>query len=395
MRRSPRRNAGRRKNMRKIRSVIAAVLSVCFLLPQSVWADTGSTEFTFNPDRMGSITIDYKDADSESPVSGADFTLYKVADFTSEIQDTIKGQPAVGTPVKSIFSDLEITADTDPESIEEYVEKTYKLKEPENGAMYQVMTGDDGTGKLDNVELGIYLGVETHPADEYAASIPFLVSIPESLNNKNKNNPDAWNYDVTVYPKVLPLGDLKIVKKLEGNNTEKDREWHFVVSIDKAFADSNPDGAERINSTASSDSRFNTNSVTSSSNPDYGMTYDRIPETYTYERSTGEEGIMTSGDTLTLKGGESVIIKGIPIGAAYNVSETEANQDGYVTHVSKRNGTIREKDVQTVSFVNERNKQSIQTSDNQINMWYILAAATAAALIIFVIASNRKEKKKS
>ena len=381
--------------MRKIRSVIAAVLSVCFLLPQSVWADTGSTEFTFNPDRTGSITIDYKDADSESPVSGADFTLYKVADFTSEIQDTIEGQPAVGTPVKSIFSDLEITADTDPASIEEYVENAYKNGIPEGGAMYPVMTGEDGIGKLDKVELGVYLGVETHPANEYAASIPFLVSVPEGLNNKNESSPDAWNYDVTVYPKVLPLGDLKIVKKLKGDDTESSRKWHFVVFIDKAFADSNPDGTERKTGTVSSDSRFDTNSIASSSDPDYGMTYDRLSTSYAYETSSGEKGTIRSGDAIALKGGESVTIKGIPIGAAYNVSEKEANQDGYTTKATKRNGTIREKDVQTVSFVNERNKPKVQTSDNRINPWYMLAAVTAAALIVFVIISSRKEKKKS
>ena len=134
------------KKMGKIRSAIAAVLAACLLLPQSVWADTGSTEFTFDPGRTGSITIDYKDADSESPVSGADFTLYKVADFISEIQDTIEGRPAVGTPVKSIFPDLEITADTDPASIEGYVKDAYKNGIPEGGAMYPVMTGEDGTG---------------------------------------------------------------------------------------------------------------------------------------------------------------------------------------------------------------------------------------------------------
>lgn len=379
--------------MGKIRSAIAAMLSVCLLLPQPVWADTGSTEFTFDPGRTGSITIDYKDADSESPVSGANFTLYKVADFTSEIQDTVEGRPAVGTPVKSIFPGLEITADTDPADIEGYVENAYKDGIPEGGAMYPVMTGEDGTGKLDKVELGIYLGVETHPANEYAASIPFLVSVPEGLNNKNESCPDAWNYDVTVYPKVLPLGDLKITKTLKGDNTESGRRWHFVVFLDKAFADSNPDGTERKTGTVSTDSRFDTNNIASSSDPDYGMTYDRLSASYAYETSSGGTGTVRSGDTIELKGGESATIKGIPIGTAYNVSEKEANQDGYTTHVTKRNGTIREKDVQTVSFVNERNKQKIQTSDNRINPWYLLAAVTAAALIVFVIASSRKKEK--
>ena len=381
--------------MGKIRSAIAAVLAACLLLPQPVWADTGSTEFTFDPGRTGSITIDYKDADSESPVSGADFTLYKVADFISEIQDTIEGRPAVGTPVKSIFPDLEITADTDPASIEGYVEDAYKNGIPEGGAMYPVMTGEDGTGKLDRVELGIYLGVETHPANEYAASIPFLVSVPEGLNNKNESSPDAWNYDVTVYPKVLPLGDLKITKTLKGDNTESGRRWHFVVFLDKAFADSNPDGTERKTGTVSTDSRFDTNNIASSSDPDYGMTYDRLSASYAYETSSGGSGTVRSGDTIELKGGESATIKGIPIGTAYNVSEKEANQDGYTTHVTQRNGTIREKDVQTVTFVNERNKQKIQTSDNRINPWYLFAAVTAAVLIVFVIASGRKKEKKA
>lgn len=380
--------------MKKIRTMIAAVLSMCLLIPQPVLADTGSTEFTFNPNRTGSVTIDYKDADAESPVSGANFTLYKVAAFTSEIQETTEGQAAVGTPVKSIFPDLEITSDTDPESIEEYVENAYKNGIPEGGAIYPVMTGNDGIGKLDQVDLGIYLGVETHPANEYAASIPFLVSVPEGLNNKEDTSPDAWNYDVTVYPKVLPLGDLKITKKLKGDHTERNRQWHFTVFLDKAFADSNPDGTERKTGTVSSDSRFDTNNIASSSDPNYGMTYDRLSAAYTYETSSGKTGTIRSGDTIALKGGESATIKGIPIGTAYNVSEKEANQDGYTTHVTKRNGTIREKDVQTVSFVNERNQPKVQTSDYRINPWYMLAGIAAAVLILFVFASSRKKEKK-
>lgn len=381
--------------MVKIKSVIAAILSVCFLLPQSVMADTGSAEYTFDAGRTGSVTIDYRDADGETAVSGAGFTLYKVAEYTDgSVQHSSNG-PVVETPIKSVIRNVKITSDTDPEEIRERVESTYEKGIPEGGAEYKIRTKKDGTGKLKNMELGVYLGVETKPASEYASSIPFLISLPESLNNSDENGADAWNYDVIVYPKVLPLGDLKITKTLKGDNTEKKRQWHFVVVIDKAFADSNPDGASRRTATSTSDNGFETNDIASSADPDYGMTYDRLSATYKYVTSTGKKGTMRSGDTLSLKGGESVTVKGIPIGAAYNVTEKEANQNGYITRAKNQNGTIREKTPQKVTFVNERNKPKIQTSDNRINLWYVFAAATAVALIIFVIASGRKKEKKS
>ena len=104
---------------------------------------------------------------------------------------------------------------------------------------------------------------------------------------------------------VIPRGNLKISKTLTGNNTDPNRNFHFTVT----FSD--------------------------------GGTYDGI--------------VSGVSDAVTLKGGEDIVITGIPQGVTYTVVETEANQDGYTTTSTGASGTIAA--VQSeATFVNANNK---------------------------------------
>ena len=57
---------------------------------------------------------------------------------------------------------------------------------------------------------------------------------------------------------------------------------------------------------------------------------------------------------LKLRHGQRVTIQGIPSGAAYKVTETEANQDGYTTTVAGAEGVIAENGNAAAAFVNDR-----------------------------------------
>ena len=115
-------------------------------------------------------------------------------------------------------------------------------------------------------------------------------------------------------------GDLKVSKTLSGNAADPADTFHFTVEVARANGSYAAEGA-----------------ATSVS--------------------------FTNGKAeVTLKGGESVTIKGLPDGAAYTVTETEANQDDYTTTPStgKVTGTISAdatgEATPHAAFTNTRNK---------------------------------------
>ena len=72
----------------------------------------------------------------------------------------------------------------------------------------------------------------------------------------------------------------------------------------------------------------------------------------------GKYGDMTFTNgvaTITLKHGESKTATGLPDGKSYTVTETEANQDGYVTTKIGDTGTIRDGITATAAFTNTKN----------------------------------------
>ena len=65
-----------------------------------------------------------------------------------------------------------------------------------------------------------------------------------------------------------------------------------------------------------------------------------LTEAYAYNGTGVANGRISSGGTITLASGQSIVIAGLPVGAKYVVVENEANQDGYTTTAVGDNGTI-------------------------------------------------------
>ena len=70
---------------------------------------------------------------------------------------------------------------------------------------------------------------------------------------------------------------------------------------------------------------------------------------------------MKSGDTITLKHGQTITIQGLPAGTKYTIQETNAAADGYTTKINDvtssdytATGTVQDNATQVVNFVNER-----------------------------------------
>ncbi|WP_100541275.1 SpaA isopeptide-forming pilin-related protein [Paenibacillus sp. GM2FR] len=79
-------------------------------------------------------------------------------------------------------------------------------------------------------------------------------------------------------------------------------------------------------------------------------------KSYTYEKSDGSKGTITSGDTFELTDGQTLVIEGLPTYLKYTVTQDDYSKNGYVTDPEslEHTGTIPEKKVAEAHFVNTR-----------------------------------------
>ena len=104
-------------------------------------------------------------------------------------------------------------------------------------------------------------------------------------------------------------GNLTVSKVVAGNAGETDKEFHFTVKLSD-------------------------------------------------DEISGDYGDMTFADgaaAFTLKNGESKTATGLPADITYEVTEAEANQDGYVTAKTGNTGKITKDQTVTAAFVNTKN----------------------------------------
>lgn len=139
--------------------------------------------------------------DGALPASGVEFTLYKVKDINELIQyfDGVSGDLEVKANSYFVDGDYSKGVTTDVASKWHKSEKTSK----------------DGTVTFGDLQLGLYLVVETKkPVTVTEAVEPFLVSVPMTRIGKDgKTIPNEWLYDIHVYPKnSTRKGDVTLKK---------------------------------------------------------------------------------------------------------------------------------------------------------------------------------------
>lgn len=226
--------------------VLSAVmaLSVC-ALPAAAADDEDTTlttpsTSTIDTSKKGSITIhkyvmtnvdDAKTSNNGETVgasgiptgataaSGAKFTLYKVmtkddliAYYNDGAETTPKAENYLGSDGK-----------VEMEKVKNFDDAS---KNGEKCVVEMPATNTDGVSTISDLELGLYLAVETTtPAAVTSAIQPFLISVPMTKVDTAKDNSksaDSWLYDIHVYPKnSTATGSVTLVKKgVIGNNTD-------------------------------------------------------------------------------------------------------------------------------------------------------------------------------
>lgn len=201
------------KLKRFLTGVLSAVmaLSVC-ALPAAAAEDAGATTTapstsTIDTGKKGSITIHKYLV--EGDVTGS-------SNYGEKLTKEPEAEAAkdVGFSIYKVMTADELVAyyngkdNPEPKASDYTIDAADKTKVKKGSTEY-VLTGNEqktdetGVTTFNNLELGLYLVVETtKPAAVTEAVKPFLVSVPMTKVGENgKADPTQWLYDIHVYPK--------------------------------------------------------------------------------------------------------------------------------------------------------------------------------------------------
>lgn len=314
---------------------------------------TGENAYPYRSGEKGKITLKYfDDNDYKVPVVGSSWRLYKVADVTYSVEDETND----GLEITSLIDGLEITSSTTSDDVAKKIDyKTITNSKIEisgkdvNGkelTYYDATTGKDGQIVWDNLEQGVYLGIETNAIEYHNRSTEFLVSIPNTSDDGTTSKLEA-----TIEPKAVLAGHLKVSKMVHGTDVETTRQWTMTISL--------PDGR------------------------------------YYYETNKGQKGYFENKQGIIgITHGETVTIYDIPAGSKYLVEEAEANTMGYSTSYDNQQGHMNSKKDTIVSVHNSRDKAQSDVRTGTGAKTIIYGGVGAVAVLALVLALVKKNKKK-
>lgn len=307
-----------------------------------------------NTGELCSLTIKYyDDSDQTVPVTDSDWVILRIADVYTiqeyhdvdalQIESLIGIDLTLETELDDILEQLNVTKVTESD----YKVSSIAVNEVELPT-YEV-TVVDGTATLEDLPYGVYIGFEVDAAVDHQVAAPFVITLPTTDEDGLISS-----IDVTVEPKAVLAGDIKIEKKLEGNNTEKSKDWTMKLTL--------PEGI------------------------------------FYYKASDGEEGYVSNGDTVSIKGGETVTIEDVTGGESYSVTESEENKNSYKTSYENQSGTVPLKSIVEVKVTNKRSRVDVpiaDTAENGTNTTMLLAIGGVGLIMIasgLIIAKRKKDE---
>ncbi len=160
--------------------------------------------------------------------------------------------------------------------------------------------------------------------------------------------------------KFSPL-KLTLEKQLKGNDVDSNKEWHFEITL-------KPQDGYPIHSLS-------------------------------YIGENKEDGFIdflkqedgTYVGTVSLKGGQKIILEDLPYGVEYTVVELEANQDRYQTTMENEQGSLTEEETNVV-FINSRDIEVPNTLDDiskYIVLFFVSIGTMLGAIILYVKKGSR------
>ena len=183
---------------------------------------------------------------NNSPLPGAGFTIYEVKNATW-LETYYNGKEQTSDDYKMpVIDDFFEKDETGKVKSYEAKDLTESTKIAQIGK--ETFTKNDGSAQFTNLDLGLYLVVETtQPQAVVKAVTPFLISIPMTrvkTDNGDENQLKEWLYDVVVYPKnSTSRGEVIIDKKgVVGDKdaTEKEALNNVTFDLERLDDSQNP-----------------------------------------------------------------------------------------------------------------------------------------------------------
>ena len=171
--------------------------------------------------------------------------------------------------------------------------------------------------------------------------------------------PENGNVDISFTNTKSITGNLTVTKEVVGTHGDKDREFHFTVTLDNK----------------------------------------------TISGKFGDMDFTDGVATFTLKHGQSATATGLPAGIGYTAEETEANQDGYETTSTADKGTVPENGNVEIKFINHKEVTSEKPSTpdktdtldspktgDRANIELYISLCAMSGLLIAILTVLKKKK---
>lgn len=366
---------------------------------------TTLAEISYSAEQL-QITIHKSDTDDASiNVPGAEYGLYSatgeliVSDVTDENGDItfvtsithgIILKPHTGYYIKEItppvgysldenrhwfyFCDEEDGCEQDREFSEEYLRIAY------NSAQQKTMEVDDSITRVNISVEKIWDDMNDHDEARPDEIVIHLLADEEIIAEKKLSEENDWKWTFEDLPEYAEK------KKIVYTVTEEE-----VKGYTTEISGSAETGIVITNSHAVEKTGNLTIKKTVKGTEDEKQLYFTFTVLFDCEGSfeyTGDySGWISSGETISLKHGESITVIGLPSGVSYSV--TEAESEGFKVQMKDENGVIIENRTVTASFTNT----SINNPDTG-DGGHILMILTVITVSLAVMAYVLKQKKR-
>ncbi len=196
--------------------ILGICFAICLAMLQAVPAFAADI-FGFDPARRGTLTVIYRTAGDNTPMAGAEITLYRVGDGTVRADDE-----------QYIFT-----------YTREFIDCRIGLTEPYDAALAEGLskyaagrkiagqtekTDRDGTVKFEGLTPGLYLVVQTGKAEGFSVCAPFLSCVPTADERE-------WIYDIDATPKADIRRLTEITVNKVWNDDGKDRPAEVTIQL--------------------------------------------------------------------------------------------------------------------------------------------------------------------
>ena len=165
---------------------------MALLLVTALFAVFGTAVFAadIELDSKGSISVTFKDSETGELVTDGILSMYKAANIVSDAEGNLSyAYTDDFASCELVLGDL--SEDTLPASLVAYAQQNELTAVSQN-------VGENGVCLFEDLELGLYVIMQTKAAEGYYAVAPFLVSVPIA-------DTDGWDYDIDATPKMEKL----------------------------------------------------------------------------------------------------------------------------------------------------------------------------------------------